>query len=204
MAEIYPTYLLEQTDGSTGKFRPYGLLGIGYLKFNPQGIYTDPATGAQKWIYLQPLRTEGQGIPGAANENMAPYKLSTLLIPMGAGFKYYFSENVSLGLELIHRKTFSDYIDDVSTVYPYASDFDRFFSPDIAYIAKYMSGILPQSLNPNTSDPGTNNFPVMGKKRGNPKQKDAYFSINFRLAIRFGESLNSINGTRYNKRCPSF
>ena len=36
---------------------------------------------------------------------------------MGVGVKYFLSETVNLGLEIIHRKTFTDYIDDVSTTY---------------------------------------------------------------------------------------
>jgi len=37
--------------------------------------------------------------------------------PMGAGVKYFFSENLNVSFEVIHRKTFTDYIDDVSTTY---------------------------------------------------------------------------------------
>lgn len=200
IGEFYPTYLFEQTEGNNGKFRPYGLLGVGFLKFNPQGLYTDPS-GATTWIDLQPLRTEGQGIPGAVNADKQPYKLSTLIVPMGAGFKYYFSESVSFGLELLHRKTFTDYIDDVSTVYPYESDFDNFFTPDIAAIAKQMSGLTSFKPVP----PSLTDYPREGKKRGNPNQKDAYFSINFRLGIRLGaNNANSGYGGYYNKRCPSW
>lgn len=204
MAEIYPTYFLEQTEGSTGKFRPYGLIGVGFLKFDPEGLYKS-GSGAESWVRLQPLRTEGQGIPGAVNANKSPYKLNTLVIPMGAGVKYYFSEKVSLGLELIHRKTFTDYLDDVSTVYPYISDFTGYFDPNTAALASYMSGITSYKAVNYPGLNGPNPYPREGKPRGNPKQNDAYFNINFRLAIRFGGSgINNIEGAYYNKRCPSW
>ena len=38
-------------------------------------------------------------------------------IPMGAGIKYYASERINLSTELLYRKTFTDYIDDVSKNY---------------------------------------------------------------------------------------
>ena len=34
---------------------------------------------------------------------------------MGFGAKYYVSDRVNLSLEVLHRKTFTDYMDDVST-----------------------------------------------------------------------------------------
>ena len=36
---------------------------------------------------------------------------------MGFGFKYYLKENMYVGIEVLHRKLFTDYIDDVSTGY---------------------------------------------------------------------------------------
>jgi len=39
------------------------------------------------------------------------------MIPMGGGFKYYIRENIYIGFEILRRKTFTDYIDDVSKKY---------------------------------------------------------------------------------------
>ena len=36
---------------------------------------------------------------------------------MGGGFKYCIKEDLYIGLEILHRKTFTDYIDDVGTNY---------------------------------------------------------------------------------------
>src|SRR5204863_1133593 len=35
-AEIYPTVFFERYDGLAKKFRPYGLIGFGVMKFNPK------------------------------------------------------------------------------------------------------------------------------------------------------------------------
>jgi hypothetical protein len=61
------------------------------------------------WVDLQPLGTEGQGLPGYA----APYKLTQLAVPVGAGLKIDMG-NWMLSFELGGRKLFTDYLDDVS------------------------------------------------------------------------------------------
>ena len=107
-AEIYPTVFFERYDGLQGKFRPYGLVGVGAYKFNPKTKLNG------HWVELKPLRTEGQGLVDGKSE----YKLTQLEIPMGIGFKYYIKENMYVGMEVLHRKLFTDYVDDVSTTYP--------------------------------------------------------------------------------------
>ena len=124
LAEIYPTIFLEYdpTDNYR-KFRPYGVVGIGALKFNPQGL--DPLTG--QWVDLQPLKTEGQGFTEYPDRK--EYKLAALNIPLGIGVKYFLSDNVNLSFEIIHRKTFTDYIDDVSTNYINPGLFQNYLQP---------------------------------------------------------------------------
>ncbi len=103
--------------GSKKDFRAYITGGVAWFHHNPQG--TD-ANG--NWVDLQPLGTEGQGTQGKP----AKYKLSGLAIPLGAGFNYTLNRNYRIGLELGWRTTFTDYLDDVSTVYV---DPVRFTSP---------------------------------------------------------------------------
>lgn len=174
-AEIYPTVLTEYdpTD-EYKKFRPYALIGVGVFHFNPQG--TDPATGG--WVNLAGLSTEGQGF--AEYPNRKPYKLTQLNIPMGAGVKYFVSDNMSLALEVIHRKTFTDYIDDVSTTYVDPALFVQYFGVgQKALLAERMANKSALVAN------GGNGY-VPGDKRGTATNNDAYyhigFKINFRLA----------------------
>ena len=52
-----------------------------------------------------------------------------LEVPMGFGFKYYVKENMYVGLEVLHRQLFTDYIDDVSTSYVDPIVFANYLSP---------------------------------------------------------------------------
>ena len=175
-AEFYPTVFLENDPTDVqGRIRPYGLLGIGIFHFNPQGTYTDPATGNQSWVYLRPLHTEGEGF--AEYPGRKEYALTQINIPMGVGIKYYIDENINISFEIVHRKTFTDYIDDVSTTYVDPSLFSKYLSPAQAQIATEMSNKSPLRFTPNS---GYN----PGDKRGDPSQKDAYFTAGFKLGIR--------------------
>src|SRR5690606_3987873 len=87
---------------------PYVFAGIGAFHYNP---YTKDAAGEK--VFLRPLSTEGQGfIPGVES-----YKLTQFCIPFGFGFDYSLNEDMRIGLEFGYRKTFTDYLDDVSTTY---------------------------------------------------------------------------------------
>jgi len=178
MAEFYPTVFLEEDpDDVTARLRPYGVLGLGLFHFNPQGSYHDPNTGQTYWVDLQPLHTEGEGFPEYPNRK--PYKLTQLNIPIGVGVKYFFSDNLNLSFEIIHRKTFTDYIDDVSTTYIDPSLFYKYLSPSLAPIAAAMANKSPLQ-----SVPGSGYG--VGGKRGDPSQNDAYFTAQFKLGIRIG------------------
>lgn len=87
----------------------YLFAGGGLLAFNPKGKYTDGS-----WHKLQPLGTEGQGIL----PDMKKYSRVTGMLSVGGGFRLALNRYWGVGFELGMRKTFSDYIDDVSGFYP--------------------------------------------------------------------------------------
>jgi len=89
-------------------FDLYIFAGIGVFFYNPQGQYLD-----NKWYGLKPLCTEGEGLVSGKKK----YSLFQASIPFGIGFKYAIDKDWSIGIEYGIRKTFTDYIDDVSTVY---------------------------------------------------------------------------------------
>jgi len=177
MAEFYPTVFLEdEPDDVTGRLRPYGVLGLGLFHFNPQGSYHAP-NGDTYWVDLQPLHTEGEGFPEYPDRK--EYKLTQMNIPMGVGIKYFFSENVNVSFEIIHRKTFTDYIDDVSTKFIDPSLFYAHLSSTQAPIAAAMANKSP-----------LRNVPTAGyqpgNKRGDATQNDAYFTAGFKIGFRIG------------------
>jgi len=184
MAEFYPTVFLEEDpDDVTARLRPYGVAGFGLFHFKPQGSYRSPS-GDTYWVDLQPLHTEGEGFPEYPDRK--PYKLTQLNIPIGVGVKYFFSDNLNISFEIIHRKTFTDYIDDVSTKYVDPSLFYKYLSPSQAPIAAAMA-------NKTTAY-------TPGAKRGDPRNNDAYFTAQFKLGFRIGG--NTSNRWNNSTHCP--
>ncbi len=188
MLELYPTVLFEDEPTETqGRLRPYGVIGVGVFHFNPMGQYVDPNTSQTTWVYLQPLHTEGEGFVA----NRPNYNLTQLNIPMGVGLKYYVSDKLNLGLELLYRKTFTDYIDDVSTTFVDPAVLAANLPSGTAMIATAMSNKSPlQGI------PGSNYNP--GDKRGDPTQNDAYFTLGIKVGFRLGDNNRYANSTR----CP--
>lgn len=190
MAEFYPTVFLEdEPDDVTGRLRPYGVAGVGVYHFNPQGSYRDPQ-GDVVWVDLQPLHTEGEGFPDYPDRKN--YSLTQFNIPMGVGVKYFFSEDLNVSFELVHRKLFTDYVDDVSTRYINPNDFYKYLSPSQAAIAVAVSNKSAQGYNTPGYQPGD--------KRGDPSQNDAYFTAGFKVAFR----INGSSATRWRNstHCP--
>lgn len=178
--EIYPTLMFRPIDDEySPRFKPYGFIGGGIFHFNPKGSLTQ-SNGSTTWHELHPLRTEGQGM--SQYPDRKPYKLTQFNVPMGGGFKYDVTERVTLGLELLYRKTFTDYIDDVSTNYIDATYFSQYLSPQQANIARQIHDKMYGIVTPNVS-----RYPP-GTQRGNPKQNDAYFSTLLKLGFKIGNS----------------
>lgn len=126
----------------------YGFVGVGGLYFNPK------TTLDGKVYALQPLQTEG-----------VHYSRFAFVIPFGFGGKVKLTPFFNLGLELGWRKTFTDYIDDVSTVH---IDPATVSNP----ITKRLIDRRPE-VNEPAAAPGT--------KRGDPKDKDAYMLLSMRV-----------------------
>jgi hypothetical protein len=163
------------------RFEMYVLAGIGALWYSPKGQKDG------KWYGLAELNTEGQGLPNGIKD----YSQFTAVIPYGIGLRRSLSSGArsrsygswSISLELTMRKTFSDYIDDVSNAY-YDSEGIGFGNvPNASAETLYFA------------DPsGTFNAGGYGEpqNRGDASDKDAYMlgiiSINYKPARR-GRSL---------------
>lgn len=194
--ELYPTMVFNTNSDDEPRFRPYGLIGVGIFHYNPQGSLTD-SRGNKTWYYLHPLRLEGQGM--AEYPYSQPYKLTQLNIPMGGGIKYFLSDRVNLSMELLYRKTFTDYIDDVSKKYIDPKSFAKYLSASDASLATKLSdksiGIIY---------PGMTRYPA-GTQRGDLKDGDTYFSIVAKVGFRLGPIYESSFARRAARqtRCPS-
>jgi hypothetical protein len=187
-AEIYPTVFFEQYDGLEKKFRPYGIIGIGGYKYNPKAKLDG------QWVELHPLRLEGQGM--SEYPERKEYSLLQLEVPMGFGFKYYLKENMYVGMEVLHRQLFTDYVDDVSTNYVDPDVFANYLSAADAAKARrlYYRGTYASAV----SNPGN----IQTFMRGDPTDQDAFFSTILRIGWRLGDDPNK--RARRQMRCPVF
>lgn len=120
-------------------FSPYLFGGIGFFTFTPKSL---------DGVKLRPLGTEGQNEPGGS-----PYNQYSLSVPFGIGIKYSLTKRIAMNVEWGMRKTFTDYIDDVSTTY-------------------YLDGanINPANIEEVLSDPTMSHLP--GMQRGDDKNHD--------------------------------
>lgn len=159
--------------------------GVGVFRFNPKAEYEG------QWYSLQPLGTEGQGLRPNTNK----YALQSIVLPIGGGYRKNIGKKSYLGIELSLRKTFTDYIDDVSTTY-YDNDIIRQERGDIAAAL---------------SDRREGEPAAMNSGRGNPQYNDNYSFVQ----IVYSRSIGSTN-TQNSKigkfltqlwgreKCPSF
>jgi hypothetical protein len=162
VADINPFYIFRGYAESEHNFYPYASIGLGAFYMNPQTNLNGT------WIDLKQLRLEGQGFPQYPKNQQ--YSKIQISIPMGAGFKYYFGNKYYIGAEGMVRKTFTDYLDDVSTTYIDPALFDAYLSAEKASLAKEL--YFRNVANPSQ----------IGGQRGNPSVDDYFFTV----ALRFG------------------
>lgn len=122
--------------------------GVGLLYSNPKAELDG------KKYALQPLQTEG-----------VSYSRFQPVLPYGFGVRVMINPFFNIAVEGSHRVTFTDYLDDVSTVHP-----DKSGWTDPVRIA--LSDRRPElGLSPYEA----------GSRRGNPDNNDSYFLLTVKL-----------------------
>jgi opacity protein-like surface antigen len=167
---------------------PYIFGGLAFYRFNP---YTYTQNGRK--VFLQPLSTEGQGLQ--AYPDRKTYKLTQFSLPFGGGLRLAVSDNIRLGFELGFRKTFTDYLDDVSDKYADQTKLLNERGQEAVDLA-YRGDELPGGLG----------YPTENEVRGSAKSKDWYYFAGLNIGIRLlgeGESYNPNSASkRYRTGCP--
>jgi hypothetical protein len=167
------------------RYTPYAFAGLAVFKFDPYAYDLN-----KNQVFLKPLSTEGQGIPGYIKE----YKLTQLAIPVGIGVKFAITDNLRIGLEGGLRKTFTDYLDDVSGNFIAEADLLAArgqLAVDMAYREDEVPG-------------GDIAYPVKGQQRGSPKAKDYYYFTGLHLTYKIGGGGGGYGGGRKSKMgCPT-
>ncbi len=182
------TIVYEVFNLSEKRYTPYVFAGVSLFHFSP---YTYDSSGTMRW--LASFRTEGQGLPQYPDRKI--YKLNQLSLPFGAGIKFAVNKNVAIGWEFRFNKTFTDYLDDVSTTY---ADYNILItgnqgikSAELAYRGGELKG-------------GSQTYPAAGTKRGNPKTKDWYYFSGLTLTYTLfpKENMSGKRGSLRSLDCP--
>jgi len=132
---------------------PFVYAGIGMFFFKP-------SSGG---VELQPIGTEGQQ---TGYEGRKPYSLIGFNIPFGIGVKVGISRKIGMAVFWEMHKTFSDYLDDISTTY-------------------YLDGAVIDPNDPQQylSDPTMSYQP--GMQRGNSRNQDWYSFYGITITYKF-------------------
>jgi hypothetical protein len=141
--------------------------GIGVFHFNPMAEYKG------KWYDLQPLGTEGQGLPEYPYNK--PYALTQVYYPFGFGFKYDIDRRWELGVDFRFNKTFTDYLDDVS---------GRYADPEIIRAHR---GDVAAALSDRSGEVLVNSRPHTNQERGEVTNTDWFFLSGFTLTYHFAK-----------------
>lgn len=131
---------------------PYIFGGISLFRFNPKADYFG------EWVALQPLGTEGQGSTVYASRK--EYSLINGAFPFGFGVKFHALGRLGFSLEWGLRKTFTDYLDDVSTTYA---------DPDVLFATQGLVAV--ELADRSLVNPGPINT---NRQRGNETNRDWY------------------------------
>ena len=156
-------------------FTPYLFGGIAYTRMRPMTLYKG------SWYETQPIGTEGQGT-SLGDER---YKTNIFAVPFGAGIKFNLFAIFGMSIEWGVRKTWTDYIDDVSGKYV-----------DPAQLAE-LNGQLAATLSDrsiNRELQGGVNGVNTGLQRGDPGRKDYYFFGLVSLNVRIDRKATSCEG----------
>lgn len=165
----YDPYSINSENAKINQFTPYVFAGVGFFHFNP---YTQDSAG--KKVFLQPLGTEGQGLPEYPDRQM--YKLWQFNIPFGFGIKYAINQRTMLSAELGFRKTFTDYLDDASS-HTYAD----------TTILRLARGPQAAELSVRAYEIKNSNYEMNHEYRGNPDKKDNYYTVLIKLSYSFSQ-----------------
>lgn len=145
---------------SRAPLTPYVFAGLGGFYFRPVGKVNLP--GLQGSFDLREFRTEGQA---------EAYPEWALVVPFGMGLRAAIARRWDLRVELGLRKTFTDYLDDVSGATPGRGG--RFADP--ADLGSTLPGVL--SVRTAVAYQSTDPFAIPAKantRRGNPETDDWY------------------------------
>jgi hypothetical protein len=180
--EYYP---LRFAPGTTfHNFSPFISFGLAGFYFNPTAIYQGNE------YELQRLGTEGQGIPGFKDK----YSKFSGALSFGGGLALKINEQLIIHGSLICKRTFTDYIDDVSGNYV---NYNELLASN---------GALSAALADRTGEFLGGGEPIIretGTQRGGASVRDYYFTALISFSIKLMDD-NSYRKRKSKVKCPQF
>ena len=146
-------------------FTPYAFAGISVFRHSPM-----TETDAGNLVELRELGTEGQLLGDT-------YLTISSGLAYGLGFRWDLSYEISLDLSVGVRNVATDYLDDVSTVYPDVSDLRR-------SRGQLAVDLADRSL---MRDSEGNRIDRQGEQRGDDTQNDRYIFAGIGVNYYFGD-----------------
>lgn len=164
MLELYvrPEFTIYQDNDLGGRgrykldFRLFGYVGAALYYHNPKGQINREGD----FYALQPLTTE-----------LVDYSRIGFAIPAGIGFHFTKKRRHRFGWDMGWRTTFSDYLDDASTVYADPALLPSQLAIDLADQSSYAYALDPTLPHPNNYKEGA--------IRGDPTHNDSYLTMTF-------------------------
>lgn len=183
LARINPLWWrnkMERLNLVSYRWKPWLIIGGAYFHHNPE-IYSSEVG----WNYAHPIGTEGQYLGNSRYPR--PYKLWTWNIKYGVELEFPINDVWSWQLYSFYNHTFTDYLDDVSKIYPDPQELAE--APNGALIAaysyQYTDGHLPPAY----------------ARRGNPLFRDGYVVTGVSVSYLFRGKPTSRSWTKKPPRC---
>jgi hypothetical protein len=136
--------------GGSGRYRTsmniFAHAGLSFFYHMPRG-----SKNGYTWVKLRPLETEGNS-----------YKKIAFATPFGGGINITHNRYTRFGLVLNYRQTFTDYLDDISTVFV-----------DPSYLSADAAELANQYIGPEEDQVSF----MPGEKRGNHTNNDVFFTV---------------------------
>jgi hypothetical protein len=151
-------------------FNIYAFAGIGVMYMNPKAEYQGEK------VALQPLQTEG-----------VKYSRIQPVIPYGLGARLKFGPFFNILIEGGYRKTFTDYLDDVSI---------RRYPDPTTLTSPQAIALSDRRLEKDPTYPIVPNVGV----RGNPDNDDGYFLLNVKVQYYLPSEFGNSNNGRFTKQ----
>ncbi|MBP6625144.1 MAG: hypothetical protein KA198_08225 [Chitinophagaceae bacterium] len=149
------------------RFTPYVTIGFNMFWYNPYTEYEG------KRYYLRPLGTEGQKYEEYKDRR---YSNHAYALPIGAGFKFWVTKGITFNMEVVHRYTTTDYLDDVSRSYVGKDKFNDIEPSPYPSVSSVLQDRSPEV----TANP----IGVEGRQRGISSTKDQYLMMQIGISFR--------------------